>query len=206
MNEQENIYELINISIELDYELLDDNVPSCVCEDDIVLSEETVETTLVERDSDGIPMGQSMEEIKEREAIIDKFLREWSTSNSERKVFNSILNDFIYVRAISIVEAKEHSSKSYKSTRALLHLDEVLEKASPIKRVPKKSDNKNQREFVYFLVMMYKHQEIGTIKLTVGVKKNMNKIQYGISALKPEEPLVDYSKFTKNKKKRSSHK
>lgn len=206
MNEQENIYELINISIELDYELLDDNVPSCVCEDDIVLSEETVETTLMERDSDGIPMGQSMEEIKERETIIDKFLREWSTSNSERKVFNSILNDFIYVRAISIVEAKEHSSKSYKSTRALLHLDEVLEKASPIKRVPKKSDNKNQREFVYFLVMMYKHQEIGTIKLTVGVKKNMNKIQYGISALKPEEPLVDYSKFTKNKKKRSSHK
>lgn len=101
---------------------------------------------------------------------------------------------------------QEHSSKSYKSTRALLHLDEVLEKASPIKRVPKKSDNKNQREFVYFLVMMYKHQEIGTIKLTVGVKKNMNKIQYGISALKPEEPLVDYSKFTKNKKKRSSHK
>ena len=79
----------------------------------------------------------------------------------------------------------------------------MLKNASPIKRVPKKSEDKNQKEFVYMLVMIYKHQDIGTIKLTVGIKKNANKIQYGISALKPDEPLVDYSMFKKSKKKRS---
>lgn len=113
------------------------------------------------------------------------------------------MQEYIYVRAISFAEAKEHSAKSYKSTRALMLLDEVLKNASPIKRVPKKSGDKNQKEFVYMLVMIYKHQDIGTIKLTVGIKKNANKIQYGISALKPDEPLVDYSIFKKSKKKRS---
>ena len=54
--------------------------------------------------------------------------------------------------------------------------------------------------------MIYKHIEIGSIKLTVGVKKNHNKIQYGISALKPDEPLVDYSDFKKSKRKRSPQK
>ena len=148
-------------------------------------------------------MGQSMEEIRKREAIIDDFLRKWSATNTERKVFNNVMQEYIYVRAISFAEAKEHSAKSYKSTRALMLLDEVLKNASPIKRVPKKSGDKNQKEFVYMLVMIYKHQDIGTIKLTVGIKKNANKIQYGISALKPDEPLVDYSMFKKSKKKRS---
>lgn len=151
----------------------------------------------------GFQWDKSMEEIRKREAIIDDFLRKWSAANTERKVFNNVMQEYIYVRAISFAEAKEHSAKSYKSTRALMLLDEVLKNASPIKRVPKKSGDKNQKEFVYMLVMIYKHQDIGTIKLTVGIKKNANKIQYGISALKPDEPLVDYSMFKKSKKKRS---
>jgi len=85
-------------------------------------------------------------------------------------------------------------------------LDEVLKNATPIKRVPKKEDDKNQKEFTYFLVLIYKHSEIGSVKLTVGVKKNHTKIQYGISALKSDEPLIDYSEFKKSKKKRSPQK
>ena len=165
--------------------------------------------TEIEYDADGIPMGQSMEEIRKREAIIDDFLRKWSAANTERKVFNNVMQEYIYVRAISFAEAKEHSAKSYKSTRALMLLDEVLKNASPIKRVPKKSEYKNQKEFVYMLVMIYKHPDIGTIKLTVGVRQNARKIQYGLTALRPGQPLVDESAIenkTSKKKKRNPHK
>ena len=193
-------YELISISFEQSYEQPEENVVWRVSED--APSQNNAHTE-IEYDADGIPMGQSMEEIRKREAIIDDFLRKQSAANTERKVFNNVMQEYIYVRAISFAEAKEHSAKSYKSTRALMLLDEVLKNASPIKRVPKKSEDKNQKEFVYMLVMIYKHQDIGTIKLTVGIKKNANKIQYGISALKPDEPLVDYSMFKKSKKKRS---
>jgi hypothetical protein len=194
--EEKYEYELISISFEQSYEQPEEDVVWRVSED--APSQNNAHTE-IEYDADGIPMGQSMEGIRKREAIIDDFLRKWSAANTERKVFNNVMQEYIYVRAISIAEAKEHSAKSYKSTRALMLLDEVLKNASPIKRVPKKSGDKNQKEFVYMLVMIY----IGTIKLTVGVKKNANKIQYGISALKPDEPLVDYSMFKKSKKKRS---
>lgn len=198
--EEKYEYELISISFEQSYEQPEENVVWRVSED---APSQNDSHTEIEYDADGIPMGQSMEEIRKREAIIDDFLRKWSAANTERKVFNNVMQEYIYVRAISFAEAKEHSAKSYKSTRALMLLDEVLKNASPIKRVPKKSGDKNQKEFVYMLVMIYKHQDIGTIKLTVGIKKNANKIQYGISALKPDEPLVDYSMFKKSKKKRS---
>ena len=172
--EEKYEYELISISFEKSYEQPKENVVWRVSEDAPLQNDAHTE---IEYDADGIPMGQSMEEIRKREAIIDDFLRKWSAANTERKVFNNVMQEYIYVRAISFAEAKEHSAKSYKSTRALMLLDEVLKNASPIKRVPKKSEDKNQKEFVYMLVMIYKHQDIGTIKLTVGIKKNANKIQ-----------------------------
>ena len=87
-------------------------------------------------------------------------------------------------------------------------IDEVLKNASPIRRVPKKTDNKNQKDFAYMLVMIYKHQDIGTIKLTVGVRQSTMKIQYGLTALRPGQPLIDESinKTVKKTKKRNSHK
>lgn len=150
-------------------------------------------------------MGNSKEEIEQREIIINDFFENWSSSNPERKVFNERLGEYIYVRAISIIEAKEHSSKSYKSTRAIMIIDEILKNASPIRRVPKKAGNRNQKEFEYMLVMVYKHIEIGTIKLTVGVKQNSRKIQYGLTALRPGQPLIngnDSSNSSENKKRK----
>ena len=140
MPEQEIIYELIDIIFELDYKLPEDDNSWLVSEDEPSQKEEP---TAIEYDAEGIPMGQSMREIKVRESIINDFLRKWSTSNTERKVFNDVMQEYIYVRAISIAEAKEHSAKSYRSTRALMLLDEVLKNASPIKRVPKKTEDKN---------------------------------------------------------------
>ena len=39
----------------------------------------------------------------------------------------------------------------------------------------------------------FKYQDIGTIKLTVGVRQNAKKIQYGLTALRPGQPLIDES-------------
>lgn len=54
--------------------------------------------------------------------------------------------------------------------------------------------------------MIYKHADIGTIKLTVGVRSNSMKIQYGLTALRPGQPLIDESSTnvtSKTKKRRS---
>ena len=207
MPEQEYIfeYELIDISFEQGYELPKDDVLWCVSED---APSQNDEHKTIEYDADGIPMGNSIPEIEQREVIIKDFFEKWSTSNNERRIFNDILQEYIYVRAVSIIEAKEHSAKSYKSTRAIMIIDEVLKNASPIRRVPKKTDNKNQKDFAYMLVMIYKHQDIGTIKLTVGVRQSTMKIQYGLTALRPGQPLIDESinKTVKKTKKRNPRK
>ena len=207
MPEQEYIfeYELIDISFDQGYELPEDGVMWCVSED---AQSRNDEHKSIEYDADGIPMGNSIPEIEQREVIIRDFFEKWSTSNNERRIFNDVLQEYIYVRAVSVIEAKEHSAKSYKSTRAIMIIDEVLKNASPIRRVPKKTDYKNQKDFAYMLVMIYKHQDIGTIKLTVGVKQNTKKIQYGLTALRPGQPLIDESinKTVKKTKKRNPRK
>ena len=207
MPEQEYIfeYELIDISFDQGYELPEDGVMWCVSED---APSRNDEHKSIEYDADGISMGNSIPEIVQREVIIRDFFEKWSTSNNERRIFNDVLQEYIYVRAVSVIEAKEHSAKSYKSTRAIMIIDEVLKNASPIRRVPKKTDNKNQKDFAYMLVMIYKHQDIGTIKLTVGVRQNTMKIQYGLTALRPGQPLIDESinKTVKKTKKRNSRK
>ena len=207
MPEQEYIfeYELIDISFDQGYELPEDGVMWCVSED---APSRNDEHKSIEYDADGIPMSNSIPEIEQREVIIRDFFEKWSTSNNERRIFNDVLQEYIYVRAVSVIEAKEHSAKSYKSTRAIMIIDEVLKNASPIRRVPKKTDNKNQKDFAYMLVMIYKHQDIGTIKLTVGVRQNTKKIQYGLTALRPGQPLIDESinKTVKKTKKRNPRK
>ena len=115
--------------------------------------------------------GNLWKKSEKREAIIGDFFRKWSAQVLKGKIFNEALQEYIYVKGISVIEAKEHSSKSYKSTRAIMILDEVMKNASPIRRVPKKQGHdRNQKMFAYMLVMVYKHEELGTIKLTVGVK------------------------------------
>lgn len=195
-------YELIEIDIKLCYQITDDAC-AFVCEN---VNDKIVESQSIERDSQGIPMGQSMQEIKEREIFIKSFLKQWAEDNPDRKIYNNALGDYILIKGISVIEAKEHSAKSYRSTQAILILDEILREALPVRRIPTKKGNKNQSAFAYMLVMVYRHPEIGTIKLTVGVKSNEQHIEYGISALQPGKPLIDDYKSgcTRYKKKRKS--
>lgn len=110
---------------------------------------------------------------------------------------------------ISIIEAKQHGAKSYKSTLAVLRLDEVLRRATMLGELPTKKGNANQASFERMILMSYHCEEIGTIKLTVGVKRtNKDKVQYGISALREGETLElpNNTPADKNKKRKAPHK
>ena len=182
-------YELIDITFEQPYVLPEDDNGAYVCEDDPA---KDTESPVIEYDEDGIPLGQSMEEIKIRERIIRNFFSSFQKGSDDRRVFNLNLQSDILIRMISAIEAIEHSSKSYRSTKAVLELEQVLKNARPVRRVAVKVGNNNQRPFAYMLVMVYELDDIGTIKLTVGVKKsNGERIEYGISALPEGESIID---------------
>ena len=66
-----------------------------------------------------IPQGETKEDVKIRKKIIMDFYAQWNASNPSKRVYNVNLNDFIYVRFLSIQETTEHASLHYKSTKAI---------------------------------------------------------------------------------------
>lgn len=116
-------------------------------------------------------------------------------------MFNRCLNEDILVRAISVIEAREHSAKSYLSTLAVVNLDTVLSEAIQAGETKAKQTDKNQRNFDKMLVMEYHSELLGRVKLTVGVRhRTKEKIQYGLTSLPPGKELID-PRFVLDKKK-----
>lgn len=194
-------YELIEISFTLKYDVEDiENVnPPYVHDDGGVDTDD--EKTAIQYDADGIPMGQSMEEIRMRENYIRAFFEKWKNEHPEQKVYNRCLNEAILVRAISVIEAREHSAKSYLSTLAVVNLDTVLSEAIQAGETKAKQTDKNQRNFDKVLVMEYHSELLGRVKLTVGVRhRTKEKIQYGLTSLPPGKELID-PRFVLGKKK-----
>lgn len=132
-----------------------------------------------------IPIGTEKEDLKVRKNIITAFYAEWNRNNPERRVFNDDLNDYIYVVYLSMDETRRHAAKRYNSTLAVLQLDTILKKAKRIGNpLPVKQGSKNQKVFSKILKMECKLEEIGTVKLLVGIKKTTSeKIQYCITTL-----------------------
>ena len=134
-----------------------------------------------------IPQGNSLEDIKEREKIIRDFYREWKERNRSQRKFNISLKEFINIRMISIIETSEHAAKTYLSTLAVLQLDSILVGAKPVSVKKTKEGNKNQKPFEKILIMKYDLVGIGTVKMTVGVRRRTNeKVQYCITAIGSE--------------------
>jgi len=131
-----------------------------------------------------IPIGQTKEDIRQREQIIKDFYAMWIAANPTKHVFNRELNDFIHVRFLSIQETAEHAAFTYKSTLAVTFLTEILERARVEKHVKSKINNQNQKRFSEMIIMQFNKKEFGKIKLTVGVLKGSRKnIQYCITAI-----------------------
>lgn len=168
-------YELLSISIEQSYDLTYEDGIFRVCEDGELPLEEHPKIT--ERDVNGIPMGRSKEEIKEREKIIKDFYASWIADNPEKKVWNKNLNGYIFVKYLSINETYNKAARTYDSTLAVFQLTEILENAQLVEEQPAKSNNKNQKGFSKMLIMRY-----GKVKLTVGYQKSKDeRVQYGIT-------------------------
>ena len=132
---------------------------------------------------DGIPTGDTSEDVVKRRNIISNFYREWKLKNPLQRRFNISLKEYINIRFVSITETCTHASRSYLSTLAVLQLDAILTGAKKVATVPAKK-NQNQKEFEKMLIMQYHCPGIGTVKMTVGVKrKTHEKVQYCITAL-----------------------
>lgn len=131
-----------------------------------------------------IPAGITKEDIKTRKEIIYNFYQSWKIANPEQRKFNVSLGDYINIRSVSVIETAAHASKRYLSTLAVLQLDSILQLAQRIDVVNTKPNTKNQRPFEKMILMEYQCPAIGTIRLTVGIKRSdRTKVQYCITAL-----------------------
>ena len=130
-----------------------------------------------------IPRGDSPEDVAKRRTIISKFYHEWKEKNPLQRRYNVSLKEYINIRFVSITETCTHASRTYLSTLAVLQLDAILTGAKTVTTVPAKK-NQNQKEFDKMIIMHYRCPGIGTVKMTVGVRrKSHEKIQYCITAL-----------------------
>lgn len=131
-----------------------------------------------------IPEGNTLDELKERERIIREFYREWKERNPLQRKYNLALKEYINIRMVSIVETSEHAAKSYLSTLAVLQLDAILVGAKKVSIKKVKPNNKNQQPFERMMIMEYELVGIGTVKMTVGVRRRtQEKVQYCITAI-----------------------
>ena len=134
-----------------------------------------------------IPEGNSIEEIKQREQIIRDFYQEWKQLNPSQRKFNLSLKEYINIRMVSIVETSEHAAKRYLSTLAVLQLDAILVGAKKVGVEKVKQGNKNQQPFERMIIMEYELVGIGTVKMTVGVRRRtQEKVQYCITTIMSE--------------------
>lgn len=125
-----------------------------------------------------IPGGNSRDEIKLRDKAIKDFYASWNAEHPDKKMWNDDLQDYIHVRFLSIEETSEKAARQYESTLAVFRLTELLTKSKKVEEVEPKKGTKNQQKFVKILIMRHDN-----IKMTVGVQKPGNKIQYCITAL-----------------------
>jgi hypothetical protein len=131
-----------------------------------------------------IPKGQTREDVKIRKKMIMDFYAQWIATNPNKRIFNTNLNDFIYVRFLSIQETAEHASLRYKSAKAITFLTEILELAAIKTHTKPKVKVVNQNRFSEIVIMEYHKPEFGKIKLTVGVLRGSKQhIQYCITAI-----------------------
>lgn len=204
-------YELLNIEWNLEYNFSKEGSPLFV-RDSSSINSCSEKETVIHTDADGIATGDTREDIKQRKGIIKNFWRDLKIKYPNPEIFkihNLALDEDIFLRAISLDEALSHSAVSYNSTKAFLRLEDILAKARPVGRVEPKTDTTNQNDFEKLLIMTYEYEDIGRVKLTVGLRRRLKKdevhqkIEYAITHLAEGVPLMP----TKEKrKKKASHK
>ena len=145
----------------------------------------------IELDKNGIAIGDTKEDKKQRKQFIIDFYGKWIISNPIKRLYNNSLKAFIEVRFLSLEETAGHASLNYKSTVAVTFLSEIIEnaivqtdkKGNILAEMPK-PNVKNQARFSKIYIMDYDKANFGKIKLTVGeLRGSGQKIQYCITAI-----------------------
>ena len=127
-----------------------------------------------------VPKGSTPEDIRVRKQIIGDFYAKWNAEHPDKKVWNESLQAYIHIKYQSINETRGHAAISYASTKAVLELSDILEKAVVINRKEAKKNDKNQKSFDQMLIMSHKG-----IRLLVGHQASIDEyVQYCITAKK----------------------
>jgi len=133
---------------------------------------------------DDIPRGNSVEDRRKRQEIIQVYYHNWKQRNPDSKRYNLNLKDYINIKFISIKETAGHASLTYLSTLAVLQLDAILSNAEFVEKTPANHKKNNQKSFESMIRMSYKCTGIGMVKMLVGVKhSDKSKVQYCITAI-----------------------
>ena len=139
----------------------------------------------MELDKNGIALGSTPEDLKNRKKFITDFYAKWTIANPTKQIYNKSLKNFIEVRFLSMQETASKAAIRYKSTLSVTYLSEILENAVIIGKpqAPKK-DNVKQKRFSKIYIMEYNKAKFGKIKLTVGeLRGSGQKLQYCITAI-----------------------
>jgi len=143
-------------------------------------------------DENGIALGDTKEDKRQRKQFIINFYGKWIIANPTKRLYNKSLEAFIEVRFLSLEETAQHASSIYKSTVAVTFLSEIIEnaiapkdkKGNIITEMPKQNV-KNQSRFSKMFIMEYNKEDFGKIKLiTAELRGSGQKIQYCITAIK----------------------
>lgn len=199
---EENLeYDLIDIQWDSTYDL--DESPVKVVKDDTGIFP-------TDRSHEDVPKASSQDAVNIRRQIICDFwkeLKELRPDARDRKVHNLALDEDIFLVYRTYDEAHTHSARSYKSTMAFLRLEDVLKNARPVTRVSVKANDSNQKDYLNMLIMTYEYEDLGRLKITVGIRRKQDaagahlKDAYAITALQEDQKLVEKSKGDKNRKK-----
>ena len=131
-----------------------------------------------------IPTGNTTDDRRHRQKIIQSFYHHWKEMNPDAKRYNINLKEDINIRYVSIEETAGQASLTYLSTLAVLQLDAILSNAVLVESTPANPKKKNQIGFINMLRMVYNCPGIGVVKMMVGVKKrDKTKVQYCITAI-----------------------
>lgn len=195
-------YELIDITFENPYPQMEEEGNFFVREEDTLQYEEKTAITF-EYDADGIPMGGSQEEKLIRREKIHQFLQTWRALHADSpRVFNIDLQEYIKISQVFLLESVAHSAVQYKSTKAVLMMEEVMKNARKITTTNVKEGNKNQKPFVKMMIMQYNSPELGKVKMTVGIRKRtLENVQYSITVPSPTSPFIDEALLSDKKPK-----
>lgn len=203
---QENyIYELVYITFENPYPQIEDEGYFFVREDEPTQPEEK-HAIAIEYDAEGIPMGNSQEEIHERRRVIHEYIQKWRAEHVENpRVYNNNLNEYIKINQVFLLESVSHAAMRYLSTKAVLRMGEIIKNAKEVGVTNKKEGTSNQKSFEKMIVMRYQSEDLGIVKMTVGVRNRTHeKVEYSITVPSQGEPLIsdEMKKKAKNSKRK----